>query len=67
MNGSITYDIPGIHCEHCEAAIKQEVGAVEGVDEVQVDLVAKRVTVRGTALNDKQLRAAIEDAGYEVA
>ena len=67
MSGAITYEVPGIHCAHCEAAIKQEVGAVEGVAEVEVDLVTKRVTVRGETLDDEQLRAAIDDAGYEVA
>ena len=67
MSGAIIYEVPGIHCAHCEAAIKQEVGAVEGVAEVEVDLASKRVTVRGEALDDEQLRAAIDDAGYAVA
>jgi copper chaperone CopZ len=67
MSGTITYEVPGIHCAHCEAAIRQEVGAVEGVAEVEVDLAGKRVTVRGETLDDEQLRAAIDDAGYEVA
>lgn len=67
MSEAITYEVPGIHCAHCEAAIKQEVGAVSGVDEVEVDLVTKRVTVRGEPLDDEQLRAAIDEAGYEVA
>ena len=67
MSATITYEVPGIHCAHCEAAIKQEVGAVEGVAEVEVDLATKHVTVRGETLDDEQLRAAIDDAGYEVA
>lgn len=67
MSGTITYEVTGIHCANCEAAIKREVGVVEGVDEVEVDLTTKRVTVRGKALNDEQLRAAIDEAGYEVA
>jgi hypothetical protein len=32
MAEAITYEVPGIHCAHCEAAIKQEVGGVEGVE-----------------------------------
>jgi len=61
-----TYSVPGVHCEHCRAAIKAEVGALPGVEAVAVDLDAKRVTVTGSALDDDALRAAIDEAGYEV-
>jgi copper chaperone CopZ len=61
------YTVPGIHCGHCAAAIKDEVGGVEGVDAVDVDLDAKVVTIRGKALSDEALREAIEEAGYEAA
>ena len=62
-----TYTVPGIHCGHCAAAIKDEVGSVQGVDQVDVDLESKVVTVRGEGVSDEQLRAAIEEAGYEAA
>ena len=65
MVETITYDVPGVHCAHCEAAIKQEVGGVEGVGRVEVDLEAKTVSVSGSALDDARLRAAIDEAGYD--
>jgi copper chaperone len=61
------YTVPGIHCGHCAAAIKEEISAVEGVDAIDVDLDAKVVTIRGQALSDEQLRDAIAEAGYEAA
>jgi copper chaperone len=61
------YTVPGMSCEHCEAAVTEEVSAVAGVDRVDVDLVAKLVTVHGTNLDDARLRDAIEEAGYEAA
>ncbi len=67
MAETITYEVPAIHCGHCEAAIQREVGAVEGVEAVDVDLDAKRVTVRGEGLEDESLRAAIDEAGFDVA
>ena len=67
MIETITYEVPGVHCAHCEAAIKSEVGAVAGVDLVEVDLETKVVTVSGTELDDQTLRAAIDEAGYEAA
>jgi copper chaperone CopZ len=67
MAETITYEVPGVHCAHCEAAITQEVGGVEGVDQVEVDLDTKKVTISGSALDDSRLRAAIDEAGYDVA
>ena len=67
MSEAKTFNVPGMHCGHCAAAITQEVSSVEGVDAVDVDLEAKVVTVRGDALSDRALREAIEEAGYEAA
>jgi len=61
------YTVRGIHCGHCERAVKEEVGAVAGVESVDVDLETKLVSVRGDGLDDTQLRAAIAEAGYEAA
>ncbi len=54
-------------CDHCEAAVTEEVLAVNGVTEVDVDLGAKRVLVHGEDLDDDAIRAAIDEAGYEAA
>jgi copper chaperone len=62
-----TYAVPGVHCGHCEAAVKRELEAVEGVESVAVDLDSKLVSVTGSGLDDAALRAAIDEAGYEVA
>jgi copper chaperone CopZ len=48
-------------------SIREEVSEVEGVEKVDVDLDSKNVTVRGTALDEGALRAAIVEAGYEAA
>jgi copper chaperone CopZ len=61
----ITYTVPGIHCGHCERAVREEVSAVAGVESVDVDLEGKIVSVRGNALDDAAIRAAIVEAGYE--
>jgi copper chaperone len=60
-----TYRVPGISCAHCEQAIASSVGSVAGVTEVRVDLERKLVTVAGDA-SDADVRAAIDDAGYDV-
>ena len=63
----ITYSVPGMSCGHCKAAVEQELRAVAGVETVDVDLESKLVTVSGTGLTDAELRAAIDEAGYDVA
>lgn len=62
----LTYNVPGISCSHCAAAIRGEVEAVEGVSSVEVDIDAKTVTVEGASLDPAALVAAIDEAGYEV-
>jgi copper chaperone len=64
---TVTYEVPDVHCEHCESAIRREVEAVEGVEAVTVDLEQKVVAVSGDELDDTALRAAIDEAGYDVA
>lgn len=58
------YDVPAMSCEHCRHAIKSAVSPLEGVETVQVDLEAKTVTVLGG--EDEAIRAAIDDAGYDI-
>ncbi len=60
-----TYRVPGMHCDHCRAAVEGELRQVSGVDAVDVDLETKLVTARGDNLSDEALRAAIDEAGYE--
>ena len=67
MSDTKTYAVPGIHCGSCKAAVTQGLEAVEGVETVDVDLESKIVSVTGSDLDDDELRAAIDEAGYEVA
>ncbi len=63
----LTYSVPGVSCGHCRAAITSEIEKVPGVASVDVDLDAKRVTVTGERLDDVAVRAAIDEAGFDVA
>jgi copper chaperone len=67
MSETVTYSVPAVHCGHCAMSIREEVSDVEGVEDVDVDLDSKLVTVSGRELDDAALRAAIVEAGYEAA
>lgn len=63
-----TYNVPDVSCEHCVRAVTQEVGKLEGVEDIQVDLDTKTVTVRREdRVTDAQIIAALDEAGYDVA
>jgi len=61
-----TYDVTGMTCGHCVAAVTTEVGSVPGVTAVDVDLITGRVTVEGDVVPD-EVAAAIDEAGYALA
>jgi copper chaperone len=63
----MSYSVPDVSCAHCRTAITSEVERVAGVASVDVDLDAKRVTVAGAGLDDAAIRAAIDEAGYDIA
>ena len=67
MSETTTFTVPGMHCGHCERAVKEELSATTGVTAVEVDLETKLVTVRGESLDAAALRDAIAEAGYEAA
>ncbi len=59
------YSVPDISCDHCVAAITKHVAPLEGVVALAVDVDAKTVSVDGGV--DADIRAAIDDAGFDVA
>lgn len=61
-----TFDVPGISCGHCKAAIEGALSDLDGVDAATVDVEGRTVSVEGPA-TDEAVTAAIDEAGYEVA
>lgn len=62
-----TYQVRGMTCGHCVNAVSTEVGAIEGVTDVQVDLASGRVTVTSERpLDTEAVRAAVDEAGYDL-
>ena len=62
---TLTYAVPGMTCDHCKAAVTEELEQVAGVAAVVVDLDTKLVVVKGAGVSDRDVRAAIREAGYE--
>lgn len=63
--------VTGMTCQHCVAAVTEELSGLAGVSSVDVDLVpggTSTVTVRSDLpLADEVVRSAIDEAGYALA
>ncbi len=63
--------VTGMTCSHCVSSVTEELGALDGVEDVAVDLAPggeSRVTVTTSRpLTGDEVRAAIDEAGYALA
>ena len=66
-NQTVTLNVEGMSCNHCKVAVENALKQI-GVDKVEVDLVAKKVSASFSAekVTVDNIRKSIADAGYEV-
>ncbi len=64
-----TYTVIGMTCGHCVNSVTEEVKGVPGVTEIDVDLDTGGLTVVSSQprVDDSAVRAAVEEAGYQLA
>ena len=61
-----TMKIEGMMCTHCSGRVEKALNAIDGVS-ATVDLEAKTAQITAEPqVEDDTLKAAVEDAGYEV-
>ncbi|MEV7724276.1 cation transporter [Streptomyces sp. NPDC087917] len=68
--GAVTavYKVTGMTCGHCEGAVTSELTALAGVTSVKAVAATGEVTVVSEApLAEADVRAAVDEAGYELA
>jgi len=59
--------IEGMSCAHCVQHVKEALEAIEGVKSAKVSLKEKSATLEhGEIINMAVLKAAVEEAGYQV-
>lgn len=63
-NPVTTYDVSGMTCGHCVAAVTRELEALPGVTSADVRLEEGSATVMGI-VDDAAVVAAVAEAGYE--
>lgn len=59
------YTVSGMTCGHCEQSVREEVGAVAGVQDVEVSVATGTLSVTlGAPVEDARILAAVDEAGY---
>jgi copper ion binding protein len=63
-----TFTVTGMTCGHCVASVTEEVSEIAGVENVDVTLETGKVTVTSAEpVDTAAVRAAVEEAGYQLA
>ena len=63
---SVILGVDGMSCGGCVVSVEKALGAVPGVTRVRVSLEKKEAVVEGEPLDEARLRAAVENAGYDL-
>jgi copper chaperone CopZ len=70
MSTTTTYTVSGMTCDHCVAAVTQEVGKLPGVTAVDIRMVAGgESTVAVSSVEpvaEGDVRDAVDEAGYKL-
>jgi copper chaperone len=65
-----TFQVSGMTCGHCVSAVSEEISGLAGVEGVTIDLVPGEVStvtvVSDAPLDAADVRAAVDEAGYEL-
>lgn len=65
---NVTLNVKGMSCGHCVKAVEGSVGALDGVNEVKVNLEQGKVdvTYNEQQVTLAQIKETIDDQGYDV-
>lgn len=67
MSTTETYRVQGMTCDHCVSSVKGEINKLAGVTAVDIDLSTGDVVVTSESELDREaLKAAVDEAGYEL-
>ncbi len=64
---TVTFTIPAVHCDHCQMTIEREVGELEGVRAVAVDVGSRKATIEfEPPATREQIESLLSEIGYPV-
>ena len=60
-----TYNIEGVKCGGCVAAVKEKLSKLDNVDNIEVNIQEKTVVVEG-GVSKEDLQAALEGTNFKI-
>ena len=63
-----TLQVPEVHCDHCKTSLEGAVGALQGVENVDVTISDATLSVKydDSAVQLDEIKQTIEEQGYAV-
>lgn len=62
---TLTYNIPSVHCDHCQMTIEREMTEMEGVNLVQVDIEGRQAVIEfAPPATDSAIKSLLGEIGY---
>jgi len=64
----IIYTVPEMSCEHCVKTIKNALLSLNGINNVDIDLKEKKVSIifEPTLVSDSDIRVELDKLGYAI-
>ncbi|KKC05801.1 heavy-metal-associated domain-containing protein [Mycobacterium nebraskense] len=64
---TVTVTVDGMSCDHCASSVREELGHIPGVKEVDVDLASGQVCiVSDYPVDTAAIEHAVDEAGYQL-
>ena len=60
------YQVTGMTCGHCEMSVREEVGEIPGVQDIQVSAQTGKLSITSAGpVDDDAVLSAVDEAGYQ--
>ena len=57
--------VNGMTCNHCKMNVEKNIGAIEGIENTEVDLISSRVIIKGDHIDLNKIKETVESIGYQ--
>jgi uncharacterized membrane protein YraQ (UPF0718 family)/copper chaperone CopZ len=57
--------VDGMTCNHCKMNVENNLKALEGIENIEVDLASSKVLIKGEDIDLNQIKETVEGIGYE--
>lgn len=57
--------VHGMDCNHCKMSVETNLGKIDGIEGIQVDLDTETVTLTGDNINLEEVKSTVESIGYK--